>query len=238
MPRKFMKPIEQSKLFLKIVIGLLMFLNSSAYAVQEQFQTWSGVSLYNNITNDWLYNFTTQSRTIPTENKINQVLYIPTVGYQLVPKSFIFWFGFTYTSTNVDEDAIIAGSEQRPWQRLDWNLVSSSHVRLLLGNRIEERKEDNFSSWAYRWRERATLSFPNTVSATVTPTLYDEAFFNLNQPVWVAQTTFEQNRFYGGFNFSLSNHINFDLGYLNQYQFRDPENQMNNILLLQLNIQT
>ena len=219
-------------------VGLLLFIffYSTAYSLQEQFEIWPTISLIGSLNPDWQYNLNIQGRTIPDKNKIQQSLYIPSIGYQLQPKLLIFWFGYTYTTTDVDEDAIIAGQEQRPWQRLDWSIKLSPHIQWLLGSRIEERKEANFSAWAYRWREKATLSFPHILGPKVTPTFSNEIFLNLNQPEWVSQTFFEQNRFYAGFNFLFNHYVSLDLGYLNQYQFRDPENQMDNVLFLQLNI--
>lgn len=220
--------------FKYLIFFIILMPVGTALAVVEQYQEWPTLNI-NGIVGEIKYNLFTQARIIPSENNGQQYIVRPALGYQLSPR-FAVWLGYQWISTNVGEDSIFSGREDRIWQRLDWKLYEDSFVSFDSASRLEERKEAAFPEWAQRFRQKITISFPKLVFSSITPIISDELFFNINKPAWIPPETFEQNRFYAGFLIPFNSKFSVEIGYLNQYQFRTPQDLMNHILYAQVNI--
>lgn len=121
-------------------------------------------------------------------------------------------------------------------QQLDWRLTETNDFLINSVTRLEERKDTKEPGWAVRIRERVMLRVPFKNWEKHSLVVFDEVFFDLNHPSWInSNTFFEQNRAFIGIGTTLSKHVFFDVGYMNQYQIR-KKNVMSNILFFMLNV--
>lgn len=118
-------------------------------------------------------------------------------------------------------------TEHRPWQQIWWNQKYTGFTTLQwirLEQRFNEKvvsdvKQDGYN---YNFRVRYNFSFflplkgkemgPKTPFAVV----IDEVFLNFGDKVIF--NTFDQNRFFAGFGYQFTSHLNAQLGYMNVYQ--------------------
>jgi Protein of unknown function (DUF2490) len=146
-------------------------------------------------------------------------------GYRFSPLISV-WNGFTWISPNDGSPEVY-----RPWQQLLWNVVER-HPLLVLQSRtrLEELKREGQPEWLLRVRQRWRAAFPGKLGR-FTPVIYDEVFFNCNQPAWVNTGIIDQNRLFVGVDTPSWHDTFVELGYLNQYIFNDPTPRMTHAIL-------
>lgn len=118
-------------------------------------------------------------------------------------------------------------TEHRPWQQIWWNqkypaLTTLQWLRL--EQRFNERIADDIKvdGYNYNFRVRYNFSFliplkgKEMVAHTPFLAIQDEVFLNFGDRI--AYNTFDQNRFFAGFGFQFSSHLNAQFGYMNVYQ--------------------
>lgn len=214
----------------------LIFLNVSVFAntIKEE-RFWGNFNLNGSLFNSkkWQYDFNIQSRYNFSIGQYENTRSEGGIGYKS-SKNISLWLGGT---TILRHDNRI--EEYRPWQQVQWHILNSEQIRLSSRTRLEERKEPNFSEWAYRLRQRFSLSFPKKLPFNITPILANEIFFNLNNPQWInSNGSINQNRAFIGIEIPLHKNISFETGYLNQYEFRNEANRLNHVLYVNLKIKT
>lgn len=218
-------------LFIVVCMGVV---TSSESAMLQQKSLWSGLDLTGPVFNlsNWEYDLNVQARYNFTDNQYQStqseagLAYKPTTNLSL-------WLGYTNLIHNADET-----QQHRIWEQALWNITNNNSIRLTSRTRLEERTDIHESQWSTRLRQRLQFAFPKKILNTYTPIIYDELFFNLNNPTWVNNQLLDQNRIFIGLGIPLWKKINVQVGYLNQYQIRNPENKMNHILYANLNIKT
>lgn len=213
---------------------LTFFIGSTTAAadVLQQAKNWSGIDFTGSLFgSNFVYDFFPQARTNLSDEEYDETHTEAGIGYKLTP-NFSVWQGYTLALPGVVDE------EHDVWQQIMWNIVNTDKVVFLSRTRLEERRDVNFSQWADTFRQRVGINFPNLIMHEYTPIIYDEVFFNLNHPVWVNDQTLNQNRAFVGIRFPVAKWATIDLGYLNQYVFKNTINQMNHIIYLNLNITT
>lgn len=178
------------------------------------------------------YYFEPQLRFIDNRYKFEEAFIFLGIGYQTTSDLTLFLGGAEVISKRSTGENVY---ENRIWQQANWDVVKRKSFNLLSRTRLEERKRNSESQWAVRLRERMMARIPLKNCEKHSLVLFDEVFFNINHPRWVSNKFFSQNRAFFGIGTKISEQISFDIGYLNQYIFANPD-QMNNILLLSLNI--
>jgi hypothetical protein len=123
--------------------------------------------------------------------------------------------------------------EYRLWEQVLWEAISNNYYKLTSRSRLEERKNSADSQIANRFREKIILKFPVTTLTEYYLVLAEEIFFQLNQPTWVVNRIFSQNRASIGLQIPINKSMSYEAGYLNQYQYGNP-NQMSNVLYVNL----
>lgn len=117
--------------------------------------------------------------------------------------------------------------EHRAWQQIWWNQKYpglSTLQWLRLEQRFNEKvvsdvKEDGYN---YTFRVRYNFSFfiplkgKEIVAKTPFAAVIDEVFLNFGSNV--VYNTFDQNRFFAGFGYQFTSHLNAQLGYMNIFQ--------------------
>jgi hypothetical protein len=177
---------------------------------------------------NYQYYFEPQIRFIGDPYIFNQSLLLGGLGYQYSP-SLILYAGpgwIINKSTNGD-----VTHEIRLWQQANLSLVNRATVTLNSRTRMEERMNTQYSSIAYRFRQRFWLRMPIRLSSKYSLSAFDEFFLDLNHPEWVSPYFFSQNRAFVGVGYQLSNNVLMDAGYLNQYLHAN-KNQVDHVLLV------
>jgi hypothetical protein len=190
------------------------------------FAEWSKVDLtgpFGQPGSNWRYEAFVESR--------NQELRLDfSSGYRISPLLSV-WSGFTWIMPNNGSADIY-----RPWQQVIWELFEKDSLVLLqIRSRLEQYKQEGQPEWLVRVRERCRVAFPKALKI-LTPVIYDEIFFNLNQPAWVNPGTIDQNRFFAGVDTLPWKNSFIEVGYLNQYRFTQPVNNVVHILSISLMI--
>lgn len=212
---------------------LLFFECTSAVALEQHKRIWSDLTFTGSIhQSKWEGLLEMQAR-----NNLDGLHYlrrdiIAGLGYQF-SSAMDLWLGYQRDVTDQSINATVYGN--RLWEQANWQIYTRKHFELSTRFRLEERSRAQQPQWNYRYRQRITIKF-SEIFHKLTPIITEEIFFNLNQPQWAPNAT-DQNRVFLGVDILTSKHTYLEVGYLNQYEFRPLENQMNNIIYISLVIQ-
>jgi hypothetical protein len=134
-----------------------------------------------------------------------------------------------------DNHKNISQAEHRPWQQVQWD-GRYGRKRMVHWFRLEERfrhKILNDSTLSggynfnyrlrYNWRYELPLNEKNNVPGSATLIVNDE--INVNAGRQIIYNYFDQNRFYLGLKFQLTNNTNVQFGYMNVFQQLPSGNQ-------------
>jgi hypothetical protein len=114
-------------------------------------------------------------------------------------------------------------SEQRPWQQIQWT-EKKSWFNMMQWVRVEQRyrkagdADYTFLSHRVRYNMSFTIPLTRKEVAPKTPFLFanNEVFINLGENI--VYNYFDQNRFFVGFGYQFTSHLNAHLGYMNVFQ--------------------
>lgn len=127
--------------------------------------------------------------------------------------------------------------EARFWQQMDWKICDSKSINISTRSRLEERKDvSEASRMAFRAREKISVTIPIYNLKTYDLAFSNESFFNINHPKWVSNKFYAENRAFIGIEKHISKKTYIDLGYLNQFLFRQQPERMNNAISLAFNV--
>ncbi len=221
---------EMKKLNLTCLLMTVLFFIDPAYALEGHTELWTSGSILKSFSNDprFKYYLEPQLRLIDNRYTFNQTLMLGGLGYQAKPDVLLLGgLGYVLTKSNSTGDI---SHEYRLWEQLSWNLPFS--INVVSRTRLEERKLSEYGQIAFRLRERVFARIPFAHWTNHSLAMFDEVFFNLNRPVWVAPHFFAQNRAFIGIGTELSKTTMLDVGYLNQYVISSSSspNQMKNVL--------
>ena len=155
-----------------------------------------------------------------------QFLFRPALTYFIKDNLWIN-FGYTLAKHYPGKGLNTTRTEHRPWQQIRWNQKYPG-FRTQQGIRLEQRfsekivSDEKQNGYNYNFRVRYSFSFliplkgaemvPKTPFAGIT----DEVFLNFGDEV--VYNTFDQNRFFAGFGYQFTEHLNAQLGYMHIYQ--------------------
>lgn len=154
------------------------------------------------------------------------------IGYLWFPNTTL-WLGYDYIFKKPLEDLIY---EQRIWEQILYKKTFENKNTFINRSRLEQRKEENQTGIAWRFRQQFALEIPFNTKFPVTTVIYDELFFNLNRPVWVTPYTVDQNRVFLGIRFPFVPSTQLTVGYLNQYIWRTQHDTMNHIFYVMMGV--
>lgn len=221
-------------LFSRCLIILFIFISIPAFALQQQTRLWAGIDLSGDFFNveNWLYDINSQARYTFTDSQYQTTQSEASLGYKTSDKLSL-WLGYSWLIENANST-----QQHRLWQQIIWNILDNDQFNLMSRSRLEERKDVYEPEWSIRLRQRLQLSFPKLLFHTLTPIIYNELFVNINNPPWVNNQLINQNRVFVGIDIPIWKKVDVQVGYLNQYQIREPENRDNHIIYANLNIKT
>lgn len=155
------------------------------------------------------------------------------LGYQLIP-TLVLWLGTEWESVKSSNDVI--EHQLSLWQQINWAFYSNTHFSLSDRTRMEERYRFTASGVSLRFRERVELEIPLGSEKKYSLVLNNELLINVNNPPWVSNTLMDQNRALLALRTRLNKQISFDIGYLNQYEYKST-NEQSNVVCLAVGIQ-
>jgi hypothetical protein len=155
-----------------------------------------------------------------------QFLFRPAVTY-FIKDNLRLNIGYTLATHFPAKGMKTTRLEHRPWQQIWWNQKYSG-LTTLQWLRLEQRfsekvvADEKVDGYNYSFRARYNFSFfiplkgkelaPKTPFAAI----IDEVFLNFGDRA--VYNTFDQNRFFAGFGYQFTSHLNAQLGYMNIYQ--------------------
>lgn len=136
--------------------------------------------------------------------------------------------GYAYVVAYPEDNRKVSIPEHRPWQQVQWH-TKYGKKRMMQWIRLDERYRRrllNDSTLAdtygfnYKLRYNIFYDIPlgkkGIVPGALSFVINDEVHINFGKQIVL--NTFDQNRFYLGFKYQLSEHSNLQLGYMNLFQ--------------------
>ena len=204
----------------------MVFYQVTAIAVDTT--NWSNLKLLHKGNTPWIYALSFEARTNFKDSGDNQYLMSPSIGYTLSDRQDV-WLGYDLFLTNK-----ISIDEQRIWQQDQYAFVKNNKQTLTLRSRFEQRFSTDDDGVALRVRERLTWVLNNFFAKKYSPEVYEEVFFNVNNPDWVSSKTLSQNRLFMGVSTPLNKKTALLVGYLNQVDYNPDEATHQNIIYISL----
>jgi hypothetical protein len=195
--------------------------------IHEREQLWLGFFNQTRFSNRWgTWTDIHYRRTDNFAERSFQFMIRPAITY-FIKDNLRVNLGYAFVSHYPAEGLKTTRYEHRPWQQIWWNqkypgLTTLQWLRL--EQRFNERvvndvKQDDYN---YNFRLRYNFSFfiplKGKEMAPKTPfaAIIDEVFLNFGDRI--VYNTFDQNRFFAGFGYQFTSHLNAQLGYMHVYQ--------------------
>lgn len=215
-------------LFLPVLfISSLVFGQTPEKEIHSREQLWFGYFNQTRLSNKWGVWVDVHYRM--TDNFIErpfQFLFRPAATY-FIKDNLRVNAGYTLATHFPAEGLETTRLEHRAWQQIWWNqkypgLMTLQWLRL--EQRFNEKvvSDEKLDGYNYTFRARYNFSFfiplkgkeiaPKTPFAAI----MDEVFLNFGDKI--VYNTFDQNRFFAGFGYQFTSHLNAQLGYMNVYQ--------------------
>lgn len=217
---------------LKIVLTLFMIMLSSASDALNQYaKQWVAINIQQAVheNNPWQYLLYSQWQFTDESHPWKVMLVEGGLGYQRTSDES-FWAGYRWSGVNPNNGFF---QINRLFQQYMTQQRPDRLYQFAARTRLEEYKRSNSGEVAIRLRQRISLFVHHAITQETYPYFYDEVFFQLNHPAYVANTLVGQNRLFIGIDIFRTKNTWWELGYINQYIFRSPlqsQNQMNHVL--------
>ena len=210
-----------------------------AKAATEDNGAWFGVFAngklppsLNDPTGSWRLWFDAQLRLGDDASTFSQGVVRAGVGYAL-SEAWSLWAGYAYIRTEPPY-ATPSTNEQRIWEQAIWNgTIGPTKVSSRM--RLEQRFFSGGTDTGWRLREFAKLVYPLGAENVWSFVVSDEIFVNLNNasfgPDLGAVAGLDRNRFFVGPGINLNQFARAEVGYMNQYTFRNNGPDKNDHIL-------
>lgn len=208
--------------------------------INDDFGVWGAIQAQGSFVsseskwNRWQWWLEGQGRFFSDASRLGQSIIRPGIGYKLSYHVSI-WTGYAWINTSpLGKDET---DEHRIWQQLSWG-DTFSWGNLSTRTRLEQRFLSNGDDTGWRYRQLLKYTHP-IFSKRIYLSVWDEVFININSTDWGANSGFGQNRVFAGVGVYIDPKLlcRFELGYLNQYIYREKStDQMNHIISTSLSI--
>jgi hypothetical protein len=212
---------------------LFFFISTNCLALAEHIKLWTGINASQTLTDDrkWLSFIFSQLRFIDQGHPLQVALLEGGMGYRVFSHDSI-WVGYRWSGHNPYNDFY---QENRLFQQYIWHLQPQ---HMVFRTRLEEIERTNQSQLTIRLRQRFALEGTHSLFRKAFSFVYDEIFFQLNNTNYMSSKFISENRLFLGLNLNSSKQAWWEIGYINQFQFRTPQenqNQMSHIASLNYN---
>ena len=210
-----------------LVAAIQTYAQAPAKNIHEREQLWIGYFNQTRLTNK--FGFWVDVHYRMTDNFVDrpfQFLFRPALTY-FIKDNLRINVGYTLAKHFPAEGMNTTRTEHRAWQQIWWNqkypgLTTLQWLRL--EQRFNEKVVDDVKQDGYNYTFRVRYNFSFFIPlkgkemAAKTPfaVVINEIFLNFGDNI--TYNTFDQNRFFAGFGYQFSAHLNAQLGYMNVYQ--------------------
>jgi hypothetical protein len=175
----------------------------------------------------WLYAVDVQARYFDPGSGANQYLVRPGIGYDL-GNSLSVWAG--YARIRSRNQAGRVADENRYWQQLSWTTGRWGKGKVTMRTRLEERSVSVGNDTGVVLRFLTKYTQPIGQNGGMGLILSLEPFVDLRDTDWGGQSGLGQNRASIGIEWRLSDKLNIETGYMNQFIFADSgSDRMNHL---------
>ncbi|MCD6039179.1 MAG: uncharacterized protein K0S27_579 [Gammaproteobacteria bacterium] len=218
-------------IYRSVIIIFLAFFIQNCFALQQNTKQWLGFSTQQSFgrNNQWRSFIFSQLRFIDQSHLWQAVLLESGLGYKLAADKSM-WLGYRWTGRDPYNGFFY---ENRLFQQLIWDKKLTPFSLFVFRSRLEEITRSRTNSVSLRFRQRFAVEIRHALFENAFPFLYDEVFFQLNHPSYETQSFIAENRLFLGFNLFFTKKTWWEIGYINQYQIKTPQqtqNQMSHIL--------
>lgn len=193
------------------------------FTTTDAFQTDAGPSR-------WHYWVDAQARYFDIGSGTNQYLVRPAIGYDLGNNVSV-WLGYArFRSRN---SAGNVTDENRYWQQLGWTAGNWAGGKVTMRTRLEERSLSTGDDVGVVLRFMTKYTRPLGDDGSKSLILSLEPFVDLKDTDWGGESGLGQNRTYIGIGWRLSDRLNVETGYMNQFIFADSgADRMNHLAVV------
>lgn len=220
----------------KFLITLSLF-PCAVFAFHQNEKLWLAFNLQKKLSANpaWYYFIYTQTRLVNESHPWQSTLIEGGMGHDWL-KDTVVWAGYRWTARNPNNNFF---QENRLFQQVIWNPKEENIRHYIIRSRLEEIEHTNQSQIYLRLRERVAIEWRNFFSRDYFPFIYDEIFIPLNQTNYNSSKFINENRLFLGFNLYVSKKDWWEVGYINQYAIKTPQqtaNQMSHIVSITYNL--
>jgi hypothetical protein len=182
----------------------------------------------------WIYAAEAQGRYFDFGTGVNQYLVRGGLGYQLAG-SLQAWIGYGRFRFRTADGSPV--DENRFFQQLNWSAGPALGGKVDVRARLIQRQVTNGNDTALALRLLLAYSRPLATAHPATLLLRLEPFYDFRDTDWNGKAGLTQNRIYAGLGWQLSDSIELETGYMNQFLWRDAAaNLSNHLAILQLRV--
>lgn len=207
--------LKMKSFFKTFIISLLFITSSTTLTAQErgrdQLGGWYAFIGTNMISEKFSWHTEAQFRYYEFAQNFNQTLLRTAINYHMSNKAMVSaGYGYIDTSSFNKDENLVTSAENRIYEQfiLKNNLGKFNFIHRY---RLEQRWVNSlgYTELLNRFRYYLEISYPITKKWELT--VYDEIMINFEPDL------FNQNRFFGGIRYKLSNDLAFQLGYLKNH---------------------
>lgn len=218
--------LRQGYLFLTLLLILMLLHPSCLLALNRNDAFWLALNKQSSIPNSpWNFYFYAQSRFISQQHTWQSILIEGALGQFIYAKQVSFWCGYRWTIHQPFSDPF---QSDRLFQQLLLN-NGEQPIQLIGRIRLEQIKPSNRSQVVIHLRLRGTMEFRNWQQGRFVPVIYNELFLPLKTTSYTSSQFINENRLFLGFNYLLPESARWEIGYINQFQFKRPQEKQNNL---------
>lgn len=199
----------------------------------EDIQSWAAATATIPVSDKVVIWLEAQGRFSDDVTRLGQLLLRPGVGYKVSPSTTIF-AGYAYVRT--DPVGPVRTTEHRIWQQVSWRALGNGKDTTLSGrSRLEQRFVNGTRHVGVRFRQLLRLTVPVDPRG-LQAVGWSEAFVGLNDTQAGQRTGFDRLRSFAGVSVPISRTMRIEPGYMNEYINGRPNDRVNHIASLTMNL--
>lgn len=178
----------------------------------------------------WHYWFDAQARYFDPGSGANQWLVRPGLGYE-IREGVKAWAG--YARIRSRSGSGLVAEENRFWQQIDWRAGQVLGGQVTMRVRLEQRSINIGDDLGIVLRFMTKYVRPASADGNTILIVGVEPFVDLTDTDWGGDAGMGQNRTFLGLGRRVTDKLTLEIGYMNQYVFRDSaEDRVNHLALL------
>lgn len=163
-------------------------------------------------------------------SQATQVIVRPAAGWQFLPDLAVH-AGYAWIPTSPTDGP--TRHEQRAWSQLLWTWrPAGARAAFSLRPRLEHRFSAAGPEVGHRARVFARAQWTPRSRVPLLLAAWNEAFFVLNDSSWAPPRGFDQNRLFVGVGFPVPRGPRFEVGYLNLFLHRTPQDRVDHVMAI------